>query len=29
MPLFDGMIVADDQLYMSTETGDVICMGQE
>jgi outer membrane protein assembly factor BamB len=26
MPIFDGMIVADDRLYLSTESGDVICM---
>ena len=26
-PIFDGMIVADDQLYLCTEQGDVICMG--
>lgn len=26
-PIFDGMIVADDQLYLCTEQGEVICMG--
>ena len=29
MPIFDGMIVADDRLFLCTETGDVICMGGE
>jgi len=28
-PIFDGMIVADDQLYLCTKRGDVICMGSE
>ena len=28
-PIFDGMIVADDQLYLCTEQGEVICMGPE
>ena len=27
MPLFDGIIAADDQLYLSTQAGEVICMG--
>jgi outer membrane protein assembly factor BamB len=28
-PVFDGMIAADDQLYLCTEQGDVICLGVE
>jgi hypothetical protein len=28
-PIFDGMIVADDQLYLCTEQGDVVCMGPD
>lgn len=28
-PIFDGMIVADDRLYLCTRAGDVICMGSE
>ncbi len=28
-PIFDGMIVGDDQVYMCTERGEVICMGAE
>ncbi len=27
-PIFDGMIIADDQLYLCTEQGEVICMGR-
>ena len=26
-PIFDGMIVADNQLYLCTQDGDIICMG--
>ena len=29
MPIFDGMIVADDHLYLCTTSGDVICMGEK
>ena len=29
MPIFDGMIVADDRLFLSTENGDLMCMGGE
>jgi hypothetical protein len=29
MPIFDGMIVADDRLYLCTDRGDIICMGGE
>ena len=29
VPAFDGMIVAADRLYITTESGEVICMGSE
>ena len=29
MPVFDGMIVADDRLYLCTTTGNLICLGEE
>ena len=28
-PIFDGVIVAEDHVYMCTEDGEVICMGGE
>jgi hypothetical protein len=27
LPIFDGMIVAENRLYLCTEQGEVICMG--